>query len=140
LQRNSNQTNLHLKNFHIIVPPLTINFIEHILVCKDKLTKKGGGKDAFTFTDDGFAIGIAYILKLLDQHKEFEALHWFESVNDKYKEEQLKLEKNLAQEQKGGKREIQQTYTLTMNKIKNYQREFDLFFYSFSGAKIFFKD
>jgi WASH complex subunit 7 len=46
----------HLKNFYIIVPPLTINFVEHMLVAKEKFGKKGKGDSIFT--DDGFAIGI----------------------------------------------------------------------------------
>jgi len=32
--------NMHLRNFYVIVPPLTLNFIEHMLVSKDKLQKK----------------------------------------------------------------------------------------------------
>jgi len=49
-----NPENAHLKNFYVIIPPLTVNFVDHILIGKDKLAKKKGG--AF-FTDDGFAIG-----------------------------------------------------------------------------------
>jgi len=29
----------HLKNFYAIVPPLIINFVEHMLAAKDKLVK-----------------------------------------------------------------------------------------------------
>ncbi|PFX13788.1 WASH complex subunit 7 [Stylophora pistillata] len=53
--------------------------------CKEKLTKKN--KIGASFTDDGFVMGVAYILKLLDQYKEFDSLHWFQSVQDKYEKE-----------------------------------------------------
>lgn len=49
------EENAHLKNFFIIVPPLTINFVEHILQGKEKLAKK---KPGGFFTDDGFVIGL----------------------------------------------------------------------------------
>ena len=29
-------------------------------------------------------LGVAYILKLLNQYKEFDSLHWFQSVDHKY--------------------------------------------------------
>jgi len=132
-----NPQNVHLQNFYIILPPLTINFIEHIMLTKDKLLKKAPGKDAL-FTDDGFAIGFAYILKLLDQNKDFDALHWFECVMTKYEEEKAKI--TAMANQKGQKKDVQQTLTLSLNKVRAYQREFELLYFSFSSARIFFKD
>jgi WASH complex subunit 7 len=52
---------MHLRNFHIIVPPLTINFVEHSITCKEKMSKKN--KVGAAFTDDGFAMGISQILQ-----------------------------------------------------------------------------
>jgi WASH complex subunit 7 len=36
------------------------------------------------FTDDGFALGLAYILRILDQDAALESLHWFPSVTTKF--------------------------------------------------------
>lgn len=47
--------NIHLKNFYIIVPPLTINFVEHIITAKENMSKKN--KTGAAFTDDGFVVG-----------------------------------------------------------------------------------
>lgn len=60
----------------------TLNYIEYMIGCKEKLNKKNSTGAAFT--DDGFAMGIAYILKLLDQYHDFDSLHWFDSVKEKF--------------------------------------------------------
>ena len=54
---------------------------------KEKMNKKN--KVGAGFTDDGFVMGVAYILKLLDQYREFDSLHWFQSVSDKYLKEKV---------------------------------------------------
>jgi WASH complex subunit 7 len=59
-----NEDCAHLKLFYIIIPPLTLNYIEHIQKAKDKVSKKNS-KEAF-ISDDGFPLGIAYLLKILD--------------------------------------------------------------------------
>ncbi|XP_058442766.1 WASH complex subunit 4 [Malaya genurostris] len=131
--------NIHLHNFYMIIPPLTINFVEYILKAKEKIAKKD--KVGALFTDDGFAMGIAYILKLLDQTSKFNSLHWFRSVKNKYNHE---LEKLDAQQQYTVKvndgDKLMQTYALTRRRLKMVQQEFDLLFCSLSSAKIFYND
>jgi len=127
--------NVHLKNFYSIIPPLTINFVEHSLQQKEKIFKQQPKDGAFT--DDGFAIGVAYILRLLDQFQNFDSLHWWEGIKQKYDEERNKLQ-NLAKQRIKDKEE-QQTLALTMKKLNSYTKEFELLRFSFTGARVFFK-
>ncbi|CAK1601098.1 unnamed protein product [Parnassius mnemosyne] len=128
-----NPKNVHLKNFFIIVPPLTLNFVEHMILSKDKMSKKN--KAGAAFTDDGFAVGVAYILKLLDQDKNFESLHWFSSVWNHIKEE-----REIINEQKNqGSLQLQQALALSEKKIKTLEEEFKLLYYSLTSARIFFR-
>lgn len=55
----STSNNSHLHNFYILVPSLTLNFIEHSINSKEKMYKKSKGA---MFTDDGFAVGKKIIL------------------------------------------------------------------------------
>lgn len=50
----SNKSNSHLHNFYILLPSLSLNFIEHSINSKEKMYKKSKGA---MFTDDGFAVG-----------------------------------------------------------------------------------
>ena len=72
----------HLKLFHFIIPSLSLNFIEHVIRGKDRIFKRNN-KDAF-ISDDGFALGIAYLLKILNQQHGFESLNWFTHMQEKF--------------------------------------------------------
>jgi WASH complex subunit 7 len=124
--------NSHLKNFYMIVPALTVSFVEHMLVQKEKIGKKG--KSEGIFTDDGFVIGIAYLLKLLDQNKEFDSLHWFESVLKKFQAESKDANANKDKD-----KDLKvSTAQLTINKIQSLHSEFSLVNLNLTGASIFF--
>lgn len=112
--------NSHLRNFHIIIPPLTINFVEYIIASKERLTKKNKGTAAFT--DDGFAMGLAYILTLLDLQVEWDALHWFEAVQAKYAKEKAALSEQKTSSRGQEDEKLQQTMTLTARRLAVYQQ------------------
>jgi len=124
----------HLKKFYIIVPPLTINYVEHIIAGKEKMNKKN--KDDALFTDDGLAMGIAYILQVLDQWSLFDSLHWFTSVKDMYENQiqSVKKQKGQTSDEK-----LDQTLALTLNRLDSYHKEFKLLYYGLSSARIFFR-
>jgi len=138
-----NVNNVHLRNFYMIIPPLTLSFVNYMLSTKDKVfTTRKGQTPSYCFCDDGFATGVAYILKLLDQNVDYDSLHWFESLKEKFRSENVKLEQLVQLEKRGAKRtsKEQQTAQLTLKKNNLYLKEFELLEYSFSGARIFFKN
>ncbi|XP_069101114.1 WASH complex subunit 4-like isoform X2 [Argopecten irradians] len=129
--------NMHLRNFFVILPPLILNFVEHSISCKEKMSRKN--KVGAAFTDDGFAMGVAYILKLLDQYHEFDSLHWFQSVRDKYRAEKEKVMKQQQTLSSRPDEKLQQTMSLTVKRLEVCQQEYDLLYYSLSSARIFFR-
>ncbi|XP_022901254.1 WASH complex subunit 4 [Onthophagus taurus] len=131
-----NPRNIHLRNFYVIVPPLTINFIEHSLGSKERLNKKN--REGAAFTDDGFAMGLAYILELLDQTNQLKTLHWFESVKAKILNDRKNLKQQWDLASKDDQK-LQQTLSLTEKRVNSYDAEFQLLYYNLSSAKIFFE-
>uniref|UniRef100_A0A8C4ZNH3 WASH complex subunit 4 n=1 Tax=Gadus morhua TaxID=8049 RepID=A0A8C4ZNH3_GADMO len=129
--------NMHLRNFYMIVPPLAVNFVEHSIGCKEKLNKKN--KSGAAFTDDGFAMGVAYILKLLDQYLEFDSLHWFQAVRDKYIKEMNAVVKEQSVQATSQDEKLLQTMNLTQKRLEIYLQEFELLHFSLSSARIFFR-
>ncbi|XP_064467103.1 WASH complex subunit 4-like [Ornithodoros turicata] len=129
-------SNMHLRNFFVILPPLTLNYVEYAVACKERMSRKN--KVGAAFTDDGFTMGVAYILKLLDQYQEFDALHWFQSVEEKFRKDKAQV--NVQNKQaEGNDEKLQQAMTLTGKRLETHKHEFDLLNFSLSSARIFFR-
>lgn len=120
---------------------MTINYIEHILIAKDKLNKKN--KEGVLFTDDGFPMGLIYILKLLDQITDFNSLNWYNSIKTKVKAEREKIVEQRAKlkpSNGNNDEKLLQTLVLSEKRLNAFQMEFELLFYNISSAKIFFQN
>eukprot|EP00976_Prorocentrum_cordatum_P053084 1070958-Prorocentrum_minimum.AAC.1 len=57
-------SNAHLKEFYMILPALFLSHVEVMQHAKDKLSKRGRDAAAASFTDDGLALGAAYLLQV----------------------------------------------------------------------------
>ena len=126
--------NAHLKYFYAIIPAMMINFVDHMLIEKDKLQKKG---KFGAISEDGFAIGVAYILAVLKLDKRFDSLHWFDSVRAEFNSREQEVTQHL-QQRRGGDEDAQ--HTLKLRKTKAHKGEFEMLYYAFNGARIFFRD
>jgi WASH complex subunit 7 len=145
--------NVHLKDFFLVVPALMISAIEAMLQAKDKLFKRSRTSADSLFTDDGFVLGIAYLLKVLGQDKQFDSLHWFESARKHYRAEKARLEEGLDTDSNtSGLAGLQiwsqklasisdadvQNMQLAVKRVASYLMELELTDYNLTGARIFF--
>lgn len=129
----------HLRNFFIIVPPLTINYVEYILTCRSKLGRRTQSDNDFTFIDDGFCLGIAYILTLLNQTYFFNSLNWFDSVFDKFDTEIGRAQEEQKAAQKRKDDSFFQTLAIKIQRFQDLQKEFEFLMFTMHSATMLFK-
>jgi WASH complex subunit 7 len=130
----------HLRNFYALIPALCISFVEAMLGKKEKLSKRSGRAEA-AFTDDGFSLGVAYLLKLFQQDAAFDACHWFASAQQHLADQRRSLQDGLTQARKTRNRTFDVEHTeYTLKRLEALMVEFELLCFSLTGARIFFRD
>jgi WASH complex subunit 7 len=77
-------TNAHLREFWLLLPALCANHCEALLAAKERLGKRGREAATAGFADDGFAMGTAYLLRVLGQDDAFDSLRWHEAAERHY--------------------------------------------------------
>ncbi|MDR3548355.1 MAG: hypothetical protein P4M11_08860 [Candidatus Pacebacteria bacterium] len=117
----------HLELFYMLIPALTTSFVDSFMKSKNTLSTKN--MNQVYFCDDGFAVGIAYLLKVLKQTEKFAGLNWFESVIEKFGRDKSSRSQTMTTEQ-----------NMMMKKADAYKKEFEWLFYSFVAAQQYFKE
>ena len=117
----------HLELFYLLVPSLMIVFISNIMQIKNTLNTKSMVKGYFR--DDGFALGVAYFLKVVRQTEKFAGLNWFESVIQKYTKDMNIQSSDLTSEQ-----------NMMIKRAEECKKEFKELMYSFVAARQYFRD
>eukprot|EP00929_Paragymnodinium_shiwhaense_P087037 TRINITY_DN47360_c0_g1_i1.p1 TRINITY_DN47360_c0_g1~~TRINITY_DN47360_c0_g1_i1.p1 ORF type:complete len:1285 (+),score=290.81 TRINITY_DN47360_c0_g1_i1:32-3856(+) len=70
--------------FYLLVPAMSLSFLDSLLVGREALTKRAVAaastlkSNAICF-DDGFAVGVACLLRIMGQEHDFHALRWFDA-------------------------------------------------------------
>ena len=121
-----------MEMFSFLLPPLTISFIDNAINARDNLMKKNKSEESAYFSDDGFMVGVCYLLKIFSCDKKFESLNWFPSVINYYKMKQ-------NQKQKKDKNSFG-VNTLNERQINSYKEQFELLFYTYTSATILFTE
>ena len=98
-----------------------MNYVRYIGLAKDKLLLQSKRQVSGVFTEDGFALGVAYILAVLRQESRFKSLHWFDSVNMKLKADKESLDIQKAERKKS--EEDLQSLQASIAKIVNQTME-----------------
>ena len=92
----------HLKDFYLLVPSLCVSWMDNSLAAIDSMYKVSSGRAGAAtardvhHTDDGFAMGIAYVLAILKQTRRYESLHWKDSVKATHTAERARIESENA--------------------------------------------
>jgi len=104
------------------------------------MEKSVKGTESF-FCDDGFCMGIAYILSILKQDRQFESLHWWDAILRYHRTELASYKTEMATLNTKNKADLDRSEELTFKtkRILTAQAEFDQLFYAFQGARAFFK-
>ena len=117
--------------FAFLLPPLTLTFIDTALNAKSNLEKNKKSEENQYFSDDGFMIGVCYLLKLFCADKKFESLSWFPSVIEEYKKQQINRKSNKTSHG---------VDTLDIIQIKDYLEQFELQYFTYTSASILFTE
>jgi hypothetical protein len=127
-----------------MVPAVSIAYIDHITRGREKLQKRNN-TDAF-ISDDGFALGVVYLLRILGVQDEFSGLNWFDSVEAKLQKDRKVSEKKMAKKVKDPKQK--NTYDedenfaeeLSIRRIDAMSAEYQLLNFGITSASILFKE
>ncbi|XP_001355110.3 WASH complex subunit 4 isoform X1 [Drosophila pseudoobscura] len=134
-----NPNNHHLKTFYLIAPALIMNYIDYRVKEKLKIHKKDLAK--FSLFEDGFAIGLIYILTMLNQLGEFHELGWSQTTKQQMELERSKVRDILAGQQSTDPvdEKLLQTVAITERHVNAYEHEYNLLYATLSSAEIFFQ-
>jgi WASH complex subunit 7 len=116
--------------FAFLLPPLILTFNDTAIKSRDNLQKNESGENSY-FSNDGFMIGVCFLLKIFDVDKQFESLNWFQSVIAEYENQLNKLKSN----------EISQTSnTMDIKQINCCLEQFKLQYFTYTSASFLFTE
>ncbi len=135
-----------LKTFYALVPAVSIWHIDHVVTGRERLAKRNNA-EAF-ISDDGFPLGVVFLLRILGVEEDFNSLNWFDSVEEKLRADAAKFDsKRSAASAKKALKNTNNLYEddnfeeeLSMRRNENQHKESRLLQYNLTAAAILFKE
>ncbi|BFU21555.1 hypothetical protein EHI8A_011190 [Entamoeba histolytica HM-1:IMSS-B] len=128
----NSQRYTHLKHFYLSLPALLLTYIDFIIAAKERLLRNSTNLDVegYIMSDDGFLIGVAYILSILNQRELFYQLHFLDGLEKLYNQKLTDAQNDL----KKGSKDQQLSATVLVAKYSNYIKEIHLLSISLDDA------
>ena len=127
---------------------MTISQINHVVIGRNKL-KQTNNKGAF-ISDDGFSLGIAFLLRIFGNDEAFRGLNWFESIKEKLEkdiENVAKKQEKMAQYRKEFQNanayeedDDREEETPSIKQKKDELEEYTMLSFQLSASAILFKE
>ncbi|CAI5442078.1 unnamed protein product [Caenorhabditis angaria] len=119
----------YLTNFYMIIPALSWSYADYMRICRIRAKNSiHTQQNDYTTVNDGFVVGIAYLLTVLNGWEKFEELIWFDEIMGYLDNETIRL---IANPSKGSK--------LKQERCEALHGEFQEIKESLYSAKIFFE-
>lgn len=135
----------HLRLFYLLIPPLCLSYVEHLQRGKEIITSKNKNVGGF-ISDDGFPLGIAYLLKILNLQEKFAGLNWFESMIAKLDKDQtgaVQRERELKEQNDfnmGMNDDYKLDAEMSRRRLNRLKTDYEMLSYCYSAAAILFKE
>eukprot|EP00762_Andalucia_godoyi_P002335 ANDGO_07502.mRNA.1 WASH complex subunit 7 homolog len=153
----SKDDHAHCKFFSMICPALSLSFCESMVAAKDRLMKTATAskyaawnqQSVEGFSEDGFALGVAFVLRVLDLDQSFDSLHWFDAFSQHADSLETQLNQSLSASSNVSaavdpvspslsSEDEAQTQRMALARIRSMKRECDLLRWTFLGARVLF--
>lgn len=138
---DQNEALLPLKNFYALVPSISICYIDHLVNGREK-TKKKPYTDGF-ISDDGFALGVVFLLRVLGVQDDFNSLNWFTSMQAKLARDEKNAEekkKELKIKSASGYEDVNFEEEFSLKRLDMLKREYQMLNFCITASSILFKE
>ncbi|CAD5211962.1 unnamed protein product [Bursaphelenchus okinawaensis] len=129
----------HLRNLFILIPPLSINYVEYLFSSKTRSLKTNAPDHELIFVEDGFPMGVAFVMSLLNQDYFFDSLNWFDSVKNNLNGATQNTQKEEQNALKNKDNFFAQTLAIRLARFQEIDAEFDYLKYNLQSARMLFK-